>query len=56
MRLVSGDQMLLVWRYIVVGAVIAAAIVTHSTDTLTQCLVAGLLIGLYTGGASCSFF
>ncbi|CAK9209567.1 unnamed protein product [Sphagnum troendelagicum] len=51
----SGDQMLLVWRYIVVGAVIAAAIVTHSTDTLTQCLVAGLLTGLYTGGASCSF-
>jgi len=50
-RLVSGDQMLSVWRYVVVGAVIAAAILTPSTDPLTQCLLAGPLIGLYMGGA-----
>lgn len=50
-RLVSGDQMLSVWRYVVVGAVIAAAILTPSTDPLTQCLLAGPLIGLYIGGA-----
>lgn len=49
--LVSGDQMLSVWRYVVVGAVIAAAVLTPSTDPLTQCLLAGPLIGLYMGGA-----
>lgn len=50
-RLVSGDQMLSVWRYVVVGAVTAAAILTPSTDPLTQVLLAGPLIGLYLGGA-----
>ncbi|KAH9328466.1 hypothetical protein KI387_000574 [Taxus chinensis] len=34
--LVTGDQMLSVWRYVVVGAVIAAAVLTPSTDPLTQ--------------------
>lgn len=49
--LVSSDQMLSIWRYVVVGAVIAAAIVTPSTDPLTQMLLAGPLVGLYFGGA-----
>nr|XP_043607515.1 sec-independent protein translocase protein TATC, chloroplastic-like isoform X2 [Erigeron canadensis] len=49
--LVSGDKMLSVWRYVVVGAVVAAAIVTPSTDPLTQMLLAGPLLGLYFGGA-----
>lgn len=49
--LVSGDQMLSVWRYVVVGGVTAAAILTPSTDPLTQVLLAGPLIGLYLGGA-----
>ncbi|GJU51825.1 sec-independent protein translocase protein TATC, chloroplastic [Tanacetum coccineum] len=49
--LVTGDQMLSVWRYVVVGAVVAAAIVTPSTDPLTQMLLAGPLLGLYFGGA-----
>lgn len=49
--LVSGDQMLSIWRYVVVGAVIAAAILTPSTDPLTQMLLAGPLLGLYLGGA-----
>ncbi|PWA91968.1 sec-independent periplasmic protein translocase [Artemisia annua] len=49
--LVSGDQMFSIWRYVVVGAVIAAAIVTPSTDPLTQLLLAGPLMGLYFGGA-----
>lgn len=35
----------------VVGAVIAAAVLTPSTDPLTQCLLAGPLIFLYMGGA-----
>ncbi|CAA2975506.1 sec-independent translocase TATC, chloroplastic [Olea europaea subsp. europaea] len=49
--LVSSEQMLSVWRYVVVGAVIAAAILTPSTDPLTQLLLAGPLMGLYLGGA-----
>ncbi|GKC03496.1 sec-independent protein translocase protein TATC, chloroplastic [Tanacetum coccineum] len=49
--LVLGDQMLLILRYVVVGAIIAAAIVTPSTDPLTQLLLAGPLMGLYFGGA-----
>lgn len=49
--LVTSEQMLSVWRYVVVGAVVAAAVLTPSTDPLTQCLLAGPLIGLYMGGA-----
>ncbi|OMO59417.1 Sec-independent periplasmic protein translocase TatC [Corchorus capsularis] len=49
--LVSGDQMLSIWRYVVVGAVIAAAVLTPSTDPLTQMLLATPLFGLYLGGA-----
>lgn len=49
--LVTGDQMLSIWRYVVVGAVVAAAVVTPSTDPLTQVLLAAPLLGLYFGGA-----
>ncbi|KAG8366680.1 hypothetical protein BUALT_Bualt17G0104700 [Buddleja alternifolia] len=50
--LVSSEQMLSIWRYVVVGSVVAAAILTPSTDPLTQMLLAGPLMGLYLGGAS----
>ncbi|KAK8939485.1 hypothetical protein KSP40_PGU002125 [Platanthera guangdongensis] len=49
--LVSGEQMLSIWRYVVVGAVVIAAVLTPSTDPLTQILLAGPLLGLYLGGA-----
>ena len=39
-------------RYVVVGATVAAAVLTPSTDPFTQMLLAGPLIGLYLGGAS----
>ncbi|KAG2301772.1 hypothetical protein Bca4012_060005 [Brassica carinata] len=48
---VSGDQMLSIWRYVVVGAVVVAAVVTPSTDPVTQMLLATPLLGLYLGGA-----
>ena len=51
LNLVSSEQMLALWRYVVVGAVIAAAVLTPSTDPFTQMLLAGPLIGLYVGGA-----
>ncbi|GLT34347.1 hypothetical protein SLA2020_088680 [Shorea laevis] len=49
--LVSGDQMLSIWRYVVVGAFVVAAVLTPSTDPLTQVLLAAPLLGLYLGGA-----
>ncbi|KAK9223142.1 hypothetical protein WN944_011584 [Citrus x changshan-huyou] len=49
--LVTSDQMLSIWRYVVVGAVIAAAVLTPSTDPVTQMLLAAPLLGLYFGGA-----
>ena len=33
--------MLSIWRYVVVGAVVAAAVLTPSTDPLTQLIMAG---------------
>ena len=43
--------MLSIWRYVVVGAVVAAAVLTPSTDPVTQMLLAMPLLGLYLGGA-----
>ncbi len=49
--LVSSETMFAAWRYVVVGAVVAAAVLTPSTDPFTQTLLAAPLIGLYLGGA-----
>ena len=48
--IVSSAQMLSGWRYIVLGAVVMGAILTPSTDPLTQSLLAGAVLGLYFGG------
>lgn len=49
--LVTSEMMFSQWRYVVVGATIAAAVLTPSTDPFTQTLLAAPLIGLYMGGA-----
>eukprot|EP01024_Parvocaulis_polyphysoides_P048819 TRINITY_DN4677_c2_g2_i1.p1 TRINITY_DN4677_c2_g2~~TRINITY_DN4677_c2_g2_i1.p1 ORF type:complete len:341 (-),score=46.14 TRINITY_DN4677_c2_g2_i1:145-1101(-) len=49
--IVSSQQMFALWRYVVVGATVAAAILTPSTDPFTQTLLAGPLVALYMGGA-----
>lgn len=49
--LVSSEMMLSQWRFVVVGATVAAAVLTPSTDPFTQALLAAPLIGLYMGGA-----
>lgn len=51
--IVTSKQMFSQWRYVVVGATIAAAVLTPSTDPFTQTLLAVPLIGLYLGGAAC---
>ena len=38
--------MLSIWRYVVVGAVVAAVVLTPSTNPLTQLIMAGPLLGL----------
>ena len=48
---VTSQQMLGAWRYVVVGAVVAAAVLTPSTDPFTQTLLAVPLMGLYFGGS-----
>lgn len=48
--IVSSKQMLSSWRYVILGAVILGAIITPSTDPLTQTLLAGAVLGLYFGG------
>lgn len=48
---VSSEQMFSIWRYVVVGSTVAAAVLTPSTDPFTQGLLAIPLVGLYFGGA-----
>lgn len=48
---VTSKQMFSVWRYVVVGAAVVAAVLTPSTDPFTQTLLALPLCGLYFGGA-----
>ena len=50
--IVTSAQMLGVWRYVVVGSVVAAAVLTPSTDPFTQMLLAVPLMSLYLGGAA----
>lgn len=47
---VSSKQMFQAWRYVVLGAVVAGAILTPSTDPLTQSLLAGAVTVLYLMG------
>ena len=48
--IVSSQTMISGWRYIIVGAVVLGAVLTPSTDPLTQSLLAGAVLGLYFGG------
>jgi sec-independent protein translocase protein TatC len=53
--IVTAKQMLSAWRYVMMGAVVSGAILTPSTDPLTQSLLAGAIIGLYFGGIGLVF-
>lgn len=48
--IVSSKKMLSGWRAVIMGAVVLGAILTPSTDPLTQSLLAGAVLGLYFGG------
>ena len=49
--IVSGKNMLSAWKYVVVVATTLAAIITPSTDPVTQILMASALLALYLGGS-----
>jgi sec-independent protein translocase protein TatC len=48
--IISSRQMFAAWRYVLVGAALAGAILTPSTDPLTQSLLAGAVLVLYFAG------
>lgn len=49
--LVSSEQMLSGWRLILLGSAVLGAVLTPSTDPVTQCLLAGAVLTLYFSGA-----
>ena len=48
--IVSSGQMLSGWRYVILGAAVLGAVLTPSTDPLTQTLLGGAVLGLYFTG------
>jgi sec-independent protein translocase protein TatC len=48
--IVGSKQMLAGWRYVILGAAVLGAVLTPSTDPVTQSLLAGAVLGLYFGG------
>jgi sec-independent protein translocase protein TatC len=49
--IVSGKTMLSAWKYVVVSSTIIAAIITPSTDPITQLLLTTALLALYFSGS-----
>jgi len=50
--IISGKQMLEYWKYVILIATIIGAILTPSTDPITQLLLSGAIVFLYLIGAS----
>lgn len=50
--IVTGQQMLSLWRYVVLASTIISAVLTPSTDPITQLCLAGAILFLYLIGAS----
>jgi sec-independent protein translocase protein TatC len=51
LEVVSGKTMISAWKYVVVIATTLAAVITPSTDPVTQILMASALLALYLGGS-----
>jgi len=48
--IITGSKMLKLWKYVILIAVIVSAILTPSTDPITQILLSGAIITLYLLG------
>jgi len=55
LNLVSAQQMFSIWRYVLLTSTIIGAILTPSTDPLTQLLLSLAIVMLYFSGASILF-
>jgi sec-independent protein translocase protein TatC len=49
--IVTGEKMLSAWKYVIVICTILAAVITPSTDPVTQILLSVALLSLYLGGS-----
>ena len=49
--IVTGEKMLSAWKYVIVICTVVAAIITPSTDPITQILLSTALLSLYLGGS-----
>lgn len=47
---VTSEKLFSIWRYVIVGSAIVGAILTPSTDPVTQLLLSGALCALYFAG------
>jgi sec-independent protein translocase protein TatC len=54
--IVTGRKMLSAWKYVIVVCTIVAAVITPSTDPITQILLATALMSLYLGGSGFVIF
>mmetsp|Transcript_34442 Transcript_34442/g.135524 ORF Transcript_34442/g.135524 Transcript_34442/m.135524 type:complete len:92 (-) Transcript_34442:1163-1438(-) len=54
--IISSKQMLSIWRYVVVLSTVIAAILTPSTDPITQTLFTVAVLLLYFSGIGILFF
>lgn len=50
LNIVSSQQMLSGWRIVILASLILGAVITPSTDPLTQSLLGGAVLTLYFGG------
>jgi sec-independent protein translocase protein TatC len=50
--IITGKQMLELWRYIVLASTVLSAVLTPSTDPITQICLASAIMVLYLTGAS----
>eukprot|EP00401_Gymnodinium_catenatum_P041663 CAMPEP_0117499388 /NCGR_PEP_ID=MMETSP0784-20121206/22220_1 /TAXON_ID=39447 /ORGANISM="" /LENGTH=407 /DNA_ID=CAMNT_0005294535 /DNA_START=37 /DNA_END=1260 /DNA_ORIENTATION=+ len=51
LNIIRSEQLFSAWRYVVVGSAVVGAILTPSTDPVTQLLLSGALCTLYFAGA-----
>lgn len=49
--IVTGEKMLSAWKYVIVICTVVAAVITPSTDPITQILLSTALLSLYLGGS-----
>ena len=51
LNIISGQKMLSAWKYVVIISTILAAVITPSTDPVTQILMSSALLVLYLSGS-----